>query len=62
MTIAVIKRKATGFFKASDIPIVRQAVLDTTSIISRASFVVRGYYLSKINAEKKRRKQNIYKN
>lgn len=45
MSIQVIKRKATGFFKSSDISIIKGAVQDVHSIITNASILVRAYYL-----------------
>lgn len=45
MSIQVVKRKITGFLKPPNLVIVKQAVLDVSRIISKASTLVRAYYL-----------------
>lgn len=48
--IRIIKRKATGFFQPDDYTIIKQTVVDVTAIISRASILVRAYYLRSLDA------------
>lgn len=41
----IVKRKATGFFKADDLPCIKQTVQDVHTIVSEASILVRAYYI-----------------
>jgi hypothetical protein len=41
----IVKRKATGFFKAQDLSCIKQTVQDVHTIISEASILVRAYYI-----------------
>lgn len=47
--LRVVKRKATGFFKSEDTPIIRQAVSDVHRIIGAASSLVRAFYIQQSN-------------
>jgi hypothetical protein len=43
----IVKRKATGFFKSKDLPILKQAIQDVHNIITEASILLRAYYLDR---------------
>ena len=47
--IRIVKRKATGFFKPEDIPIIKETVQDVHSIISNASILVRAFCIDKVS-------------
>ena len=43
--ISIIKRKSKGFFTPETLPLIKQAVYDVHEIISRASLLVKAFYL-----------------
>ena len=47
--ITILKRKLKGFFKKESLDVVKNAVNDVNEIISKASMLVRGFYLDWLN-------------
>jgi len=45
MTTQIVKRKIRGFFKPDDLNVVRQAVITCHDVMSKASILVRQYYI-----------------
>lgn len=41
----IVKRKARGFFKPQDVPVIKEAVQDIHQILTNASILVRAFYL-----------------